>query len=439
MEDTASIDASSSDFWESFVPSYWQKKATVFKNAKTPLDWGNESSFFNLLIEYFERSYHSPIGPQQKNKIVVTIRGEQINGDISPYLPLKSDSSLQAYHRRMLELSDSNYSLYLTNFYTANFQLWHAQREFVHGLQQCVGLPSAGIGSDVFMGHYPQTAFGVHCDPMDVFYTPVLGKKRYRIWDKEYVSKHPEIVGKTEYQEHLEQSIIIEGEPGDLIYWPSRSFHIAEGTHELTVAMGTFYDLRQSTEMLSFNCLYSAMERTGKVPPARIIHPDSKISFDPTQPTESASKPPPELEKSRESLINLLQSPQYRDAEKIFWQKTVSTSGLNISAPLNKQSSFAPSSTIQVNPKYPILGTLLESDKVYCIFANGYVHQTVPHPFIHALIMELNKGDVHQIQPLTEQFSGSFEFQGQQLDLAPEIVANLLNFIIMANGAQITS
>jgi hypothetical protein len=115
------------------------------------------------------------------------------------------------------------------------------------------------VDTTLFLGRYARTPFGVHLGQMDVLTVPAVGTKSFRLWSPEYVSTHLGLMDLREYPEYIEGSYRIDCSPGDVGYWPSREWHIAESEGvEFTAAWGIgfwqhpddFHSVRRVTEAL---------------------------------------------------------------------------------------------------------------------------------------------------------------------------------------------
>jgi hypothetical protein len=96
----------------------------------------------------------------------------------------------------------------------------------------------------LYLGNYRKTPFGVHVDRCGVFSFPVIGIKKIRLWKATYVKKNPQLDRAFEYTKYKKASQLIEARPGDMTYWPSSSWHIAEsdGTFSATWSLGIWVD-----------------------------------------------------------------------------------------------------------------------------------------------------------------------------------------------------
>lgn len=94
---------------------------------------------------------------------------------------------------------------------------------------------AGGIGSyntDMFFGDYDSTPFGVHKDLLHNCMFQLVGRRRILLWDEARLSELVEIGSDTDvfldYSEFRDAAYIIDLNPGDFLFWPSRYWHVGE-------------------------------------------------------------------------------------------------------------------------------------------------------------------------------------------------------------------
>ncbi len=112
------------------------------------------------------------------------------------------------------------------------------------GLYREVGLPNRFAEIGLYLGNYRKTPFGVHVDGCGVFSFPIVGAKRFRIWKPSYAAKHPSLERSFHYAKHKAASKTLDAKVGDMTYWPSSAWHIAEsnGSFSATWSLGVWVD-----------------------------------------------------------------------------------------------------------------------------------------------------------------------------------------------------
>ena len=107
-----------------------------------------------------------------------------------------------------------------------------------------MGFPNRFSEMGLYLGNYRKTPFGVHVDRCGVFSFPVAGVKKFRLWTSEFVKKNPALDRTFEYSKYKKDSQLMEVGPGDMTYWPSSAWHIAEsdGSFSATWSLGVWVD-----------------------------------------------------------------------------------------------------------------------------------------------------------------------------------------------------
>jgi hypothetical protein len=154
------------------------------------------------------------------------------------HLPREEDGSFESFDRRIKALlGGADYFFFIRYPEALDFPLWDWSRCFLARLYEHVGMDTLGAYQSIFFGDYRKTPFGVHCDHEDIFQIPILGRKVLRCWHGDYATGHPRLVGALDFEEFTEDSFVLEGWPGDLLYWPSQIWHVAESPGGLTASL----------------------------------------------------------------------------------------------------------------------------------------------------------------------------------------------------------
>ena len=163
--------------------------------------------------------------------------------EVLQLLPETSDKSLLGYHKRMnAHFADD--CLVCDELLQVNLKKQHLLQDFTDDLFRHVGFPNRFSEIGLYLGNYRKTPFGVHVDSCGVFSFPVAGVKRFRLWPAAYGDEHPELDRPFNYEKHKKHSQLVEVGPGDMTYWPSSEWHIAEsdGSFSATWSLGVWVD-----------------------------------------------------------------------------------------------------------------------------------------------------------------------------------------------------
>lgn len=182
--------------------------------------------------------------------------------DAVPFFPTVAHGSFEDYAAHLGRVfNGKRFGFVVNNLHLYDFDFWHASFPFFRQLFAKRGVPKGGVSFDLFLGNYRRTPFGIHKDSQDVYTWVLGGKKRFCLWPferfagrKELTLAYDELEKKdaqirvqdeAEYRALIDEAITLEGEPGDLMFWPASFWHVAdnpEGSLALTVAAGLQFD-----------------------------------------------------------------------------------------------------------------------------------------------------------------------------------------------------
>lgn len=236
---------------QDFCRKQWQKKATVVQ-APAQLASISANTIFSLLVCYCDQA-RATDSVHGLKFYVSGIRLEPF--EVLENLPLRADKNFAGYHRRMSRRFN-DYGLVCDELYSVmNGKFISIQKKihsFADELYAEVGIPNRFVEVGLYLGNYQKTPFGVHVDPCGVLSLPVVGKKTFRIWPQAIVDKYPELKESFSYDEFKSQSSRLVVKPGEMGYWPSTDWHIAEGegSFSATWSLGVWVDLPTSDAAL---------------------------------------------------------------------------------------------------------------------------------------------------------------------------------------------
>lgn len=235
-------------FWRSFAKTYWEEKSIVVKNIDSELRELDQNEVFKLLVAASDQSRRDK-APLGFKFFVNGIRSSDV--ETMFVLPKRSDLSLLGYHERM-ERIYQDYCLVCDELLQVNQDKQAILNRFTRDLYKQTGFPNRFAEMGLYLGNYRKTPFGVHIDRCGVFSFPVIGEKKFRVWSSDYVAKHPDLEQSFRYAKHKEKSQLLTAEPGDMSYWPSSAWHIAEsnGKFSATWSLGVWVD-RTTNEVAS--------------------------------------------------------------------------------------------------------------------------------------------------------------------------------------------
>jgi len=219
MKPEFSLDKS---FWRAFTKTYWNRKPTVIRAPfSKPMVTPGE-----VLGGVVAAGRHAGVSGEDLD---LRIGGRRIVVELDRWLPLAKDATLERYLARLKRGGEAG-QLYIK---VKQFQcdlgwtFYSRLRQFLQGLYEIAGVPSQA-GVELFLGSYARTPTGVHRDDADVFCFVVEGSKKFRLWPAEAIRSSSPLFGPSPYENYLKGSFCLEGGPGDIIFWPSSYWHVAE-------------------------------------------------------------------------------------------------------------------------------------------------------------------------------------------------------------------
>lgn len=227
------------NFWRGFTGAYWNRKPTVIRRLFTePIV--TPAEIFRGVVEARRRFRE----PSDDLNLLLGKRRVVVPGDLERLLPREADGSIEGYYGRMANGGDrGELAINVTNFQLElGWGFFDRLRHFLKGLYEIKGAPPLAE-VNLFFGNYRRTGAGVHVDSADVFCFVVDGRKRMRLWTEGQIPSGSPRSGPTPYDDYVEGSICLEGEPGDIIYWPASYWHVAESDGELgsSLSLSLYY------------------------------------------------------------------------------------------------------------------------------------------------------------------------------------------------------
>jgi len=218
-------------FWRDFTKTYWNRKPTIIR-APFPAPIATPDDVFRALVATRQRL------AEPRDDLDLSLKGRRIVLDLERWLPRTSDASLGGYQARLRRDGESGQLAMLVNEFQneLGWTFYNRLRQFLKGLYEIVGVP-ARAEVDLFTGNYRRTPLGVHRDEADVFVFVVEGRKQFRLWPKKAFQSCSPRYGPGPYAKYMKGSILLAGDPGDILFWPSSYWHVAESDGQLVSSL----------------------------------------------------------------------------------------------------------------------------------------------------------------------------------------------------------
>jgi hypothetical protein len=235
------------DFWKDFSRRFWEKEPVVIRNAFSPTLVRGEQ-LFALLKAICARYRPSPgrrsemsgTSESRRVEVRVWIDNSLVQTDLGMWLPTELDDSYLRYiDRTQLACSGRSFSMMLNRLHVHEPGLWEGFRKFFHQLYEFVGPPPGGADSDVMIGRYVCTGFGVHLDSASNFTLVVEGNKTILAWPNEFFP--PGMAQTIRYEQYRDSAYVLSAQKGDVIYWPSSFWHVGESYPEPSMTLQLAY------------------------------------------------------------------------------------------------------------------------------------------------------------------------------------------------------
>src|SRR5262249_35483723 len=346
--------ALSSEFWAQFAEQYWEKKPLVL-NKPFAARLVTSKEIFQTLAN---------AGSPEREDWGFRFYVEQAlqEAEVAKHLPALSDGSLSGYAERVtLKLKGRRFGLVVDHYHKHDVQTWLRLREFLRGLYGVVGVPVPLSLGAIFLSNYERSPFGIHKDRHGAFTFVVEGSKRILAWPDEVFCDRPDVSGSLDYEQFLRDAVRLEGKPGDLIYWPSSYWHVAEsiGGLSLTLAVPVFPQFDGGSDVFSHvtKTIESRLKTTEEM---RVYssHPDRL--------QKSADKASKVVRLVLKTLRDMSRSVELGRDLRIAWLNRVTSFGFaSVPAPRPYQS-LKDDDTVRGDPQYPVVWLPLGDDEIIC-------------------------------------------------------------------------
>jgi hypothetical protein len=229
------------DFWVDFAERYWEREAVLLDGEQTTaLPRVSADELLGAVVALVDDFWQ---GGRQKVRLYVDDQEiDLLAGDYRALLPLARDASFDNYNARVAQEEGlRNYALVIADWHQFDRVLWERILAAVQSLAAVVGISHARMDTQIFLGTYKTTPFGVHVDRTSGFHFPVVGKKTMRFWPGAFAEQTPALRGAMQYEPYIGQSTLRTAQPGQALYWPSSQWHVAESDGQFGVTWGFGY------------------------------------------------------------------------------------------------------------------------------------------------------------------------------------------------------
>jgi hypothetical protein len=237
--------------------------------------------------------------------------------------------------------------------------LWESLGLFLHGLYAHVGLPADKTEAVLFLRNHVATSFGVHQDDASVFMFILDGRKRILAWPDETFRGAEGAFASLDYERYRDIAMVLEGEVGDVLYWPSHLWHVGEAAADMSASISLGLRLRHSPLADVIKVAAALFARnTGR---------SSRIDTYPCDcgdPARSAEALPGPLEQGLRRLKELIEGGELEHALRTHWLNRVTGAGFT-RAPLPRPAgAISEQSIVSGREEFPV---------AYLAWRSGYL------------------------------------------------------------------
>lgn len=393
------------DFWTSFHESHWERSPTVLRRpfgeaVTTP------ARLWDAMVEASDRyRYRDPAV-----RLELYVEHAMLVADVGRHLPTPSDPSIEGWVERLRRMiGGRRFGLVVTDVQFHEPALWLRLRDILRGLFARTGLPSAAKAT-LFLGDYPATPFGLHRGNSGALAFVVQGPKRVRTWPDAYFRERPDLTGRLDYHAHDGDATVLDGDAGDVLYWPSDHWHVGEavdGSLSCSVHVHAYMGSDREGELLA-RAVPLLRRRV------RALGPDASDEALAAALAESAADPalPRELRVARlrhASALGFAHPPAPRQPEPL-----------------------ADGAIVRGSREFPILWTDFDAERL-AVVANGHAFGLTRGALVIALLERLNAGEAERVDDLVARFAGASD----GVDTSPEAVRAVLERLVSLRALSV--
>ena len=414
-------------FWEEFRQHHWGRMPAVLRQPlASPLMSGAEA------FEAVQRACAAYRAGDRRAPIRLAVEDFLwIGADAGDLLPNDRDASVEAYAARMeRRLEGRKFALVLESLQAHDARVWLRLREFLRPLS--VSIPAHATNLCLFLGNYERTPYGIHRDPASIFMFVAHGRKRMRAWPPECFSDEDGPVRPTGAVP--QNGIVLDGEPGDVLFWPSSHWHVGEGQGCLSIALSLgLTPARPAVD--AWTLLMGRVEEQV----AEVINADwARCNLDGMPENGDALERAARL--AGETLIRAATDPALLRVLKKGWLEKATGLGCYLVPEPLPWRSLEDDEVLCVDPAFPIAWLLLPDHELLCS-AGGRSFTIPADPRVQAMLGRLNAGAPATVAALVEEFAGTSEANGVRFNASPAGIRTILGrlYSFRAFGAPVSS
>lgn len=224
-------------FWKKFHDRHWRPRVpTVLRRPFKTFPFSGD-----LILESLKRFEAGVRAGDHRKACLLSI------GDVetAPRRPLRtlfkeethSIEELDQACRRVFR--KKTFGLMVTQTQAVHPGIWEGLTSVLHDAAEYLEVPPPSTYVDFFYGNYSSAFTGIHKDTQEIIAFVIHGKKRILAWPFDYFLSRVEGLGHgdryfnrrldVDPRKYRKDAIVLDAQAGDVIYWPSDYWHVAEG------------------------------------------------------------------------------------------------------------------------------------------------------------------------------------------------------------------
>lgn len=413
-------------FWDLICRDYWERKPVVIKGAVPP----GAITLAQLFRGALSCGRRRRLGDRFLPLHILVDHAEQIANwvDLSPG---DADATFPDYVERLQAAFPGRHVGVMLQHYQRYDARWYELvRRALVGLYSRVGISRAGADTTVFAGANRFTASGIHKDTAGAFALVIEGRKKLLVWPDSQFPQDPHFTPSL-HEQYARQAVSLVGEPGDVLYWPSSYWHLAEGNGHLCVTLNIQVYLETSSPFFPSGPI--ALRDVCFDALTELIRSMRWQDFRAQQPFEPQASEVVLAGDHLAALDRLERSVIEGDLRLRLSRRWLShLTGMGLRAP-----DAGPPAELQAMTKvripHPALPLRHErvGDRTLVVSGAGHSMVALANPRLLQLLAELNRGEALEVAELSRRYSGRARDGALAFEMTADDVARLL--------AQLTS
>lgn len=418
------------EFWSQFHAEHWEKRPTVLKQPFTARIVEPHDGF-RCLVDISDR-YRAG---DRDILLKFCVGQTQQLADVGRYLPERGDGSMAAYAERVTRmLGGQRFGLVVEDFQAFDATLWLRLREFLGGLFELTGLPRESAKATVFLGNYERTPWGLHRGRSGNFQLIVDGPKRIRAWPDAFFQGKEDPSHRLDYRDYNAGSTVLDAAPGDVIYWPSDTWHIGEsvdGALSFAISVALFIDQHSTPALIeqARGLIAQRLEPTDRA---------DRLDLRPSRIGESAAAVDAVVQRATAALREVTEDASLELGLRVAWLNHVTAFGFTVPPKPLPHQPLADESQVRAHPAYPIVWLRTSDDELICS-ANGHAFSVTASPRILALMERLNGGAPHRVRELVDLHAGTAVADGVEYETTADDIRALLEKLASLRAITVES